>query len=82
MDNPTSGKGKELKIILICMAAVLLLAAVAGIIYYISMVNKMNHVEVPEIQYTEAPTEAPSEPPVETTEATAVATEPPHIPSS
>jgi len=82
MDNATSGKGKALKIALICIAALVLLAAVAGIIYYISMVNKMNHVEVPEIRYTEAPTEAPSEPTVETTEATALATEPPHIPSS
>ena len=84
MDNPSSGKGNALKIILICIAALVLLAAVAGILYYVSMINKMNHVDVPEIQYTEATTEATTEPAMETTEATeatTVATEPPHIPS-
>lgn len=74
------------KYILIAAAALVLLAVIAGIIYYISMINKMNHVDVPEIRYTEAPTEtatqAPTEAAEETTEAATVPTEPPHVPSS
>ena len=75
------------KVILIILAVILLLVAivaVAGIIYYNSMLNRMEHVEVPKIQYTTAPTTVP----VETTEAveeetvveTTAATEP-HIAS-
>lgn len=82
MENTPSGKGKGLKIALICVVVAVLLAAITGIIYYVSMVNKMNHVEVPDIITTEAPTEATTEPTVETTEATTSPTEPPHIPSS
>lgn len=74
------------KYILIAAAALVLLTVIAGIIYYISMINKMNHVDVPEIRYTEAPTEAPTNAPTEaaeeTTEAATVPTEPPHVPSS
>ena len=74
------------KYILIATAALVLLTVIAGIIYYISMINKMNHVDVPEIRYTEAPTEAPTSAPTEaaeeTTEAATVPTEPPHVPSS
>jgi len=77
---------KNMKIILTAAAVLVLLAVIGGIIYYVSMVNKMNHVDVPEIQYTEAPTvaptQAPTEVPTEITEATSVPTEPPHIPSS
>lgn len=74
------------KYILIAAAALVLLAVIAGIIYYISMINKMNHVDVPEIRYTEAPTETPTQAPTEaaeeTTEAATVPTELPHVPSS
>ena len=74
------------KYILIAAAALVLLAVIAGAIYYISMINKMNHVDVPEIQYTEAPTEVPTQAPTEvsteTTVAATVPTELPHVPSS
>ena len=53
-------KPKAGKIILIVLAVFLLLIAavvIAGVIYYNSMLNKINHVEVPKIQYTTAPTE-------------------------
>ncbi len=74
------------KVILIILAIILLLVAivaVAGIIYYNSMLNRMEHVEVPKIQYTTAPTTVPvetTEAVEETTEEPTVATEP-HIAS-
>lgn len=82
--KPTpSRRAKALKVCLICAAVLVLIAVIGGVLYYVSMVNKMNHVEVPELQYTEAPTEVPAEvPTAETTEAATEATEPPHIPSS
>lgn len=78
-------KKKKPKIVSIILAVLVLSAVIGGILYYVNMINKMNHVDVPEIQYTTAPTEAHTEPPTEasaeTTEATTEATEP-HIPSS
>ena len=80
-------KPKAGKIILIVLAVFLLLIAavvIAGVIYYNSMLNKINHVEVPKIQYTTAPTETQIV--EETTSATeTVETEPKeteHVPSS
>ena len=82
------------KIILIILALLLVLAVgaiVAGVLYYNSKLNKMNHVEVPKIQYTtmapeilEAPVVQDTEPAaVETTEAVPTeTTEPPYVPSS
>lgn len=81
-------KPKASKTILIVLAVILALvlaAVVAGIIYYISMLNRMDHVEVPKIQYTTAATTDPVETTdvatEETTEATTIATEPPHVAS-
>ena len=77
-------KPKKGKIILIILAVLLLLIAavvVAGVIYYNSVLNKINYVEVPKIQYTTAPTEsqevteAPTEGETEPTETV-------HVPSS
>lgn len=79
-------KPKAGKIILIVLAVFLLLivaAVIAGVIYYNSILNKLNHVEVPKIQYTTAPTETQAA--VETTVPTEAETEPEeteHIPSS
>lgn len=78
-------KSKGGKAVLIILAVILVLViglGVAGMMYYNSILNKMNHVEVPKIDYTMPATEA-TEAIVETTEA--VETEPTeteHIPSS
>lgn len=77
-------KPKKGKVILIVLAVILLLIAalvIAGVIYYNSVLNRLNHVEVPKVQYTTAPTEsqevteAPTETEPEPTETV-------HIPSS
>jgi len=80
-------KPKAGKIILIVLAVILALivaVAAAGIIYYNHILNRMNHVEVPKIQYTTAPTteiiETTAALAEETTEATTEPTEP-HIAS-
>lgn len=78
-------KSNARKVILIVLAVILFLVAAlaaAGIYYYNYILNQMNHVEVPKIQYTTAPTTEPVETTeaLETTEATTVATEP-HIAS-
>jgi len=76
-------KSKGGKVILIILAVILVLviaAGVAGIIYYNSILNKMNHVDVPKIEYTQPLTEATEEV-VETTEPATVPTETEHIPS-
>ena len=76
--------GKTIIIVIAVILALVLIAAVAGIYYYNSMLNKMDHVEVPKIQYTTAPTETQIV--EETTSATeTVETEPKeteHVPSS
>lgn len=57
-------KPKKRKIILITLTVILLLIAavvIAGVIYYNSVLNKINHVEVPKVQYTTAPTESMAE---------------------
>lgn len=81
------------KIILIVVAVLLVLvigAIIAGVLYYNSKLNKMQHVEVPKIQYTtmaedilDAPEEKETEAAAETTEAAPTeTTEPPYVPSS
>ncbi len=80
-------KGGAGKIFLIVVLALLTLSAaavIAGVIYYNSMLDKINHVEVPKIQYTTMPTESK-----ETTEAaenteaeTTLPAETEHVPSS
>lgn len=74
-------RGKIILIILAVLLVVIAAAVIAGVIYYNSMLDKINHVEVPKIQYTTAPTEtvAPTE---ESTEAETEPTETVHIPSS
>ena len=74
------------KIVLIVIGVILILLAalvIAGVIYYITMLNKMNRVTVPKITYTEATTEAAeTQDQAQTTEATTVATTEPHVASS
>lgn len=75
--------GKVILIVLAVILAVVIIVGAAGIIYYNSILNRMNHVEVPKIEYTTVPTTEAVETTaevVETTEATTVATEP-HIAS-
>ena len=59
--------GKVILIILAVLLVVVVAAGVAGIIYYNSILNKMNHVEVPKIEYTMPATEATEEIVEETT---------------
>lgn len=83
------------KIILIIVAVLLVLvigAVAAGVLYYNSTLNKMNHVEVPKIQYTTPEDDLFADPEgIETEETAAVentetvpteTTEPPHVVSS
>ena len=80
------------KIILIIVAVLLVLvigAIIAGVVYYNSVLGKMNHVEVPKIQYTTAPTDLLADPTDAETEAAETTepvptetTEPPHVASS
>ena len=80
--------GKKIALIVVGVILVLLIAAVIfGIVYYNSILNKMKHVDVPKIQYTEATTEATEETAAEattavTTEETTVETTEPHVASS
>lgn len=88
-------KKSPMKVILIIVAILLVLvisAIIAGVVYYNSVLNKMNHVEVPKIQYTTAPVDLLDSPEAEETEIAAATetteavptetTEPPHVPSS
>ena len=86
-------KKSPVKIILIVVAVLLVLvvgAVAAGVLYYHSKLNKMTHVDVPKIEYTQSaddllladpevdPTEATAE--AETTEpAPTETTQPPHV---
>ena len=72
--------GKVLLIILAVLLVLLIALGVAGVMYYNSILNKMNHVEVPKIEYTMPSTEATEI--IETTEATTEPTETVHVPSS
>lgn len=79
--------GKKIALIVACVIVALLLAAVIfAIVYYNNVLNQMNHVEVPKIQYTTEATEAAETVAEttagETTEATTVATTEPHVASS
>ena len=84
--NQSTGGWKKTVLIVVLVIVVLIAAlVVAGVVYYNSMLNKMNQVQVPPISRTEPTTE-----PVETTAATeatvatvetTVATEP-HVASS
>lgn len=84
-------KKRGLKITMIIVAILLVLvvgAVIAGVMYYNSILNNFNHVEVPKIQYTTQatePTDAVSTTAAEaeaTEEATVETTEPAHVPSS
>lgn len=86
--SQTGGWKKALIIVLVTLIVLVvgLIAAVA--IYYNSMLNKLNKVDMEKIDYnalataTQAAEEAPETKPVETTEATeAPTTEPPHVAS-
>lgn len=78
-------KGGKVVLIVLIVIVVLVLGLVAGgVIYYHSLLNKINHVEVPKVVYTEAATE-PVEKPQQTvpgaTEAVVTeTTEPPTQP--
>lgn len=84
-----AGGGKKTALIVVLVIVILLAALViAGVVYYNAMLNKLNKVTVPKIDYsqlatetvetTQAATEAATEP---TTEETTAATEP-HVASS
>ncbi len=81
-----AGKGKILLFVLLALLTLCAAAVIAGVVYYNSMLDRINHVEVPKIQYNTVPTE--SRPTIETTasatetqEAT-VPTETEHVASS
>ena len=64
--NQSTGGWKKTVLIVVLVIVVLIAALVfAGVVYYNSMLNKMNQVQVPTISRTEPATE-----PVETTAAT------------
>ena len=77
----TSKGSKALLIILAVILVLVIAIGVAAVVYYNSILNKMNHVEVPKIEYTQPATEATEEV-IETTEAITEPTETVHIPSS
>lgn len=74
------------KIILILVLCLIVTAVIAGVAYYNSILNKLNHIDVPKISYT-SPTEEPqvttesSHSPLDETESSTIETEV-HIPSS
>ncbi len=76
--NQSTGGWKKTVLIVVLVIVVLIAALVfAGVVYYNSMLNKMNQVQVPTISRTEPATE-----PVETTaatEATAATVETSHM---
>lgn len=84
--KPLTWKNKIL--IAICILVVLIIAVViAGVVYYQSMLNKVNKVDVPKINYAELATETTeateeTDATEETTEATTVETTEPHVASS
>lgn len=87
-------KKSPVKVILIIVAVLLVLvigAIVAGVMFYNSKLDKMNHVDVPKIQYTTSaedalladPVEIETEATIENTEEVPTeTTEPPYVPSS
>ncbi len=77
-----SKAGKTILIVLAVILGLILAAVIAGVIYYNSILDKMQHVEVPKIEYTVAATEAPTEATEVTEEPTEAPTETVHIPSS
>lgn len=61
--------GKVVLIVLAVIFAVILALVIAGVIYYNSMLSKLNQVEVPKVQYTTSATEyEPELPPTDATE--------------
>lgn len=78
--------GRILLIILILLLAVVLAAVIFGVVYYNSVLNKMNHVEVEKIDYAQLSTEATeaeeTDPIEEATEGTTVPATEPHVASS
>lgn len=87
-------KKSPMKITLVIVAVLLVVvigAIIAGVMYYSSVMGKLNYVEVPKIQYTTAPSDLLEDPEGQTeaqaeTEATDMAaaetTEPVHVASS
>ena len=77
-----SGAGKVILILVIVLLVLVVAAVIAGVIYYNSILNRMNHVEVPKIEYTTiATTDGETEETEQTEEAT-VPTETEHVASS
>ena len=75
--------GKVILTVLAVILALVVVLGVAGVLYYNYALNKVNHVEVPKIQYTTAPTETQVQEETEATEEeTTEPTETVHIPSS
>lgn len=77
------GSGGKVALIVLAVIVGLILALVlAGVIYYNNMLNKINHVNVPKVNYTQAATEPAetTEAPTETTMAATEATEAPTQP--
>ncbi len=75
------GKGKVVLIIVLILLGLIAAAAIAGVIYYNYMLDQINHVEVPKISYTTAPTESQAATEA-ATEGDTVPTETEHVPSS
>lgn len=70
------GRGGKAALIVLGVIVVLILAIVAaGVIYYNAMLNKINHVQVPKVNYTQAETEPMEEETEETDNATEAPTE-------
>lgn len=86
-ERPKARNGKKTVLIVLAVIVGLLAALILGVvIYYNLMLNKMNRVSVPTIEYTEEATED-TQPPItettaETTEATTEETTEPHVASS
>ncbi len=86
-EKKSLGVKKILLILLVALLILLIAAVIGAVVYYNSMLNKMNRVEVPKINYTQAATEQtlPPETQAVTEAAETVVTEttePPHVPSS
>lgn len=85
--KPNKKGGKVILILLILLLVLLIAAVVFGVVYYNSVLNKMNHVEVEKIDYAQLstePTEAEDTAPTEeeATEGTTVPVTEPHVASS
>lgn len=77
-----SGAGKVVLIVLVVLLVLIVAAVIVGVIYYNNILNRMNHVEVPKIEYTTMATEPVEETAEETTEEETAPTETEHVASS